>query len=317
MTIKGSRAILLILALLLFIFPIFEPPSYFIHLLSWIFMYSILAESFNIIAGIAGQFSLGHAVFFGIGAYTTALLSQGSMGLTFSFALIVIAAGIAAMLFSLPVGYVALRTRAIYFAMVTLAISEATKIIFIMTPQVGGAIGLPVPQPSREEVFYYYLFYLIFIVTVLATYYIKNSKLGLSFMCIRDDELAANVIGINTFRQKVLAFAISSIFPGLAGGVYAFYISYITPEAVFSPLISVSMQVMSILGGLGTVSGPILGSIIIELLGEYLLYSFPEIHLLIDGVIMAAVMIFMPGGVIGLARSPKIRKFFRIGGSSG
>ncbi len=307
-----AMIVYLLLGVLLLIFPAFRPPSYFVHLLSWIFMYSILAESFNIIAGIAGQFSLGHAVFFGIGAYTVALLTQGFGNIPLGFILMIIAAGVMGVLFSLPVGYVALRTRAIYFAMVTLAISEATRIIFIMTPQVGGAIGLPVPQPFKAEAYYYYLFFATFIVTVLATYYIENSKIGLSFKCIRDDELAAGVIGINTFRQKMLAFAISSIFPALAGGIYAFYISYITPDAVFSPMISIAMQVMSILGGLGTVAGPILGSIIIELLGEYLLYSIPEIHLLVDGIIMIAVMIFMPGGVIGLTKSPKIRKWLKL-----
>ncbi len=310
--VNRTVAIYLLLGAALLIFPLFRPPSYFVHLLSWIFMYSILSESFNIIAGIAGQFSLGHAVFFGIGAYTVALLTQGFGNVPLGFILMIIAAGVMGMLFSLPVGYVALRTRAIYFAMVTLAISEVTRIIFVMTPQVGGAIGLPVPQPFREEAYYYYLFFITFIITVLATYYVERSRLGLSFKCIRDDELAAGVIGINTFRQKMLAFAISSIFPALSGGIYAFYISYITPDAVFSPMISISMQVMSILGGLGTVAGPILGSIIIEILGEYLLYSFPEIHLLADGIIMIVVMIFMPGGVIGIARSPRVRKWLRL-----
>ncbi len=301
--------------IILCILPTIKPPGYFIHLINWIFMYSILAESFNIIAGIAGQFSLGHAMFFGLGAYTATFMALAG----YPFIVSVLAGGIVALLFSFPIGYVTLKTREIYFAMATLAAAEIFRLIFTFRPELGGAIGLSLPITYYTESFYYYFWLAIFLATVTTTWLIINSRFGLALMSIRDNELAALVNGVNITWYKVIAFAVSSFFPGLAGAVYAYYIGHVSPDSVFSAMISIDMQVMSILGGLGTVSGPILGAGILTILSEWIGYTMPEIHLLIDGVIMAAVMILMPEGLAGLLKYvryiPKASRM-KIGGVS-
>lgn len=289
---------ILSMLIILYILPSMELPGYFIHLINWIFMYAVLAESFNIIAGIAGQFSLGHAMFFGLGAYTATFLALAGYPLI----VCVLMGGLIAFIISFPIGYITLKTREIYFAMATLASSEIFRLIFTFRPELGGAIGLSLPITYYTESFYYYFWLMLFLLTVVVTSWILNSKLGLALMSIRDNELAASASGVNVWWYKVLAFMISALFPGMAGGIYAYYIGHVSPESVFSVMISIDMQVMSILGGLGSVSGPLLGAGILAILSEWIGYTMPEVHLLIDGIIMMAVMILMPRGLVGLIK---------------
>lgn len=264
-----------------------------------IWVYTGLAVAWNIIAGYTGYVSFGHVSFFGVGAYAAALLiSKG--GWPFWAALPM--AGLVTALFAVPLGYMLLRLKGPYFTIAMLGLAEVLRVVASAWESfTGGGSGVHLP-PSENLGAVYLVTLGVCVAGVLTTQWIDRSKFGLQLIAIKEDEPAAEVMGIDTVRAKVTAFVISAMFPGLLGAAYAWYLSYIDPTAVFRGHMTLSMIIMTILGGAGTVWGPVIGGVLLSVVSEELWASYPELYLTIFGVLIALVALFMPKGIIALAR---------------
>jgi len=278
----------------------FVLPNYRIVFLQIMFMNVALASSWNIIAGYTGYVSFGHAAFFGLGAYTAALLI---MRLGVHWPVAAIAGGVVAALVALPLGYILLRLRGPYFAISMLGLAAAFEVIanswFDLTR--GGA-GLNLP-PTLNLVQVYFAMAIAMLLVVGLSYRIVTSRYGLRLFAIRDDEQEAEVLGINTTLHKVSAFVLSAFFPGVLGGLYAWSLAYIDPNSVFRPILSISMVIMAMFGGIGTVIGPILGGVLLTAISEGLWSRLPLFHQAAYGALIVLVVLFMPGGIVNLFRS--------------
>lgn len=274
--------------------------DYGLHLLVLVCMYVTLSSSWNILT-LAGQLTLGHAGFFGIGAYTSALLA---LRLGVPIAAGMVAGALAAAALAAAVGFVCLRLRGVYLAIATLSLVEALRIVVLNLPDyTEGSMGITLPPVfggARRPA--YFAMLVVAVLPVLATVWIKRSKLHVIFGAIREDQGAAEMLGINTTAYKVLAFALSASFAGLAGGFYPHYITYTTPDSAFAIGLSIEAQIMPILGGLYTVAGPVVGAIVLTLAGEYLRTTFGAANLFVYGVVMIVVILCLPDGLVGLAR---------------
>jgi len=248
-------------------------------------------------AGFCGYVSFGHQVFFGIGAYTTAILvtslKLGAESLWYS----VLLGGVMAAAIAFVLGYPALKLRGPYFSILTMGISEIFYVIMVNTPWFGGAEGLNLPPVYTLPKFYF-----ITLITFVAIFFLfrwlRKSKFGFALSAIRQDEDAAESSGVGTHFYKMLAFALSGFFPGIIGGAYVWYITYIDAVAAFDLHIVVQMIAVTMFGGLGTVVGPLVGSVFFTLLSEYLWARMPELYLVVLGVIIVIVIEFMPRGVV-------------------
>jgi branched-chain amino acid transport system permease protein len=283
--------------------------QYSMHLMVLVMIYVVIATSWNILVW-THQISLGHAAFFGIGAYTGALV-YNAWHLPPYFDILL--GGLFASLGALIIGIICLRMAPWALAIATLAFAEALKILVIMTPALTeGAEGVAIPplfgggEAARTPA--YYLVLAIAFLTVLSAYALKRSKFYFAFTAIHDDEDAANMMGINPTKYKVMAFTISAFFVGLVGSFYAHYIAYIDPHAAFSIHISVEAQIMPLMGGLYTVAGPVLGAFILTLLGEYLRITIKTGYLIVYGIILVIVIFYLPQGLVGLTEKWLKRK---------
>jgi branched-chain amino acid transport system permease protein len=274
-------------------------PTYRITFLLFTFMYVTLASSWNIIAGYTGYASFGHAAFFGLGAYTAALLiiRTGAHWL-----LAAIAGGLLAAVIAAPFGYILLRLRGPYFAIAMLGLAAAFQVIALTWVSLtrGGA-GLNLP-PSLNTMQVYYAMGGAMVAVIALSSWIVTSKYGLRLIAIREDEVAAEAMGIDTTTHKVSAFVLSAFFPGLVGGFYAWHLAYIDPASVFRPIISIGMVIMAMFGGIGTVTGPILGAVLLNAVSEATWARLPEFHRGVYGALIIAVILFMPGGIMNLLK---------------
>lgn len=305
------KTVLLLVALAIFM--IFYPKlvdSYFLHLTVAAFLAMIMASSWDILAR-TGQVSVGQAGLFGIGAYTAALLYQK---VHLPPVLGMLAGAILAMIVAIFLGYLTLRLRGIYFAITTIAFAEVLSVVWLMTPGVtGGAMGVSTPplfNGNREQA--YYLILIILALVLFVVWLIESSRLNFAFTAIRENEEVANVMGINPTRYKVLAFMISAFFTGFAGGFYSHYNTYIIPYEVFGLGISIACLVMPIFGGLYTIAGPIIGTILIKSIEEYLRVTFSYGHQIAYGLILVVVILFMPEGLLGLWKRRILPLFGRV-----
>lgn len=269
--------------------------------LTWlflIFLFVTLSQSWNILAGYAGQVNLGHAAFFGLGALVTRLLWLG--GLPFLLALL--AGGMAALIFALIIGFPAFRLRGAYFIIGMLALAEILRIT------VGNVLPLVSALPGDYLVAYdlvprYYLALVVAIITVAVVYALANSRPGLAMVAIREDEDTAEASGVNTLKYKLLALALSTFFAGLAGGVFAFFHVSYYPSHTFIPVWTFDALFIAYIGGIGTVMGPIIGALFYVGLRETLALVLPvEIHVLVFGALFILVILFLPEGLVGIAR---------------
>jgi branched-chain amino acid transport system permease protein len=308
------------LASVLFSVSVFAPMTRDIYTLSFsilILMNIMITAGWNVIGGFTGYSSFGHVVFFGIGAYTTATVIR-HFQLNF---LVAIAVGIlTAAILALPLGYPSLRLRGIYFALATSTLNHMGSLLVILLPFTGGPEGILLPKalpydPLTNELLFYGLFLIGALGVVFLTYRIKHSKIGFSFLSIREDEDAAQACGVSTSRMKILAYALSSIPVSAAGGLYAVYTGYIDPTTMFSFSISMYAIALTYMGGKGTILGPIIGSVIYVFFAEYLRYSislkFEGLHVVILMALLILMVVFMPEGIVGFLRkkSPLLRKF--------
>ncbi len=287
-------------------------------------MYGVAALAWNLMEGYTGLFSLGHAVFFGVGAYTVMVLEL-KYGVTPWLGMW--AAGAMAALTGFLLGFPLLRLRSHWFTLATIALGEIFKLAFAHWDYVGGAAGLQAPIRSGGEALYYAQFtgpyvYVYIALAVLALelvvlYKIVNSRVGYYLQTIREDELVAETLGINSFRYKMLSLTVSSFFTGLAGALYAMRFNYVDPFAVFD-LITVStyIAVAGIIGGIYTFIGPLVGAFIFIPAAEYVratvvsaLPRFFGLHVVVVGVILLLISLFLPEGVMGYLSRRLGRRF--------
>ncbi|MGD2269652.1 MAG: branched-chain amino acid ABC transporter permease [Desulfobacterales bacterium] len=299
-----------LLLVLLAVIPVFMRDRHLLHIFIVIFIYATLVQSWNLPGGFTGYVSFGHVLFFGIGGYTTAMLV---VFLSVPAVVTYLIAGVLSSLVALIFGYISLRLKGPYFAIATLALATIGRYVFLNVPVFGGAEGVLLPMsslnPDIEKIPYYYGTLLVVVLTTLAVYLIIKTRLGLGLMAIRENEEKAAGAGINTTKHKVIAFIISAFFPGVIGGVYASYLEYVNPDSCFSILYSANILLMAILGGIGTVAGPILGAAVVVVLSE--VFSLALGHqgrLIIFGLILTVMAIYLPGGLLSLRekfRDPK------------
>jgi branched-chain amino acid transport system permease protein len=263
-----------------------------------LFMLAVLAESWNIIGGFTGYASFGNVAFFGIGAYTTGVLLSGAI---LPFALALPAGGLLAMAFAAVVGMPILRLKGHYFAIATLGVAETMREIVYNLKITGGGTGLTMPITKSPLPFFYLMLAILAAVTLL-NWWLSESRFGYGLVAIREDEDAASAMGINTTLYKTIAFAMSGGFAGLAGGVFAYWITFIDPDGVFKVIVTIQMIIMAVFGGAGTIVGPLLGALVLSTVSELLSTQLVTLAELSNGLIVILVVLFMPRGLAEVIR---------------
>jgi len=313
-------AILCLAALLLL------PPfsgSYAVTLATLIFFYAYLGQAWNILGGYAGQLSVGHAAFVGIGAYVTAVLSL-SWGVTPWIGMFAGAAAAAAL--GAVTGFLGFRfrLRGFYFVLLTVAFAEICRIVALNTEAIGGAVGLYITFTGDPRQFqfqnpraYYYIALGLMLSATAVVWMVERSRLGAYLIAIREDEEAAEALGIDTFRCKLYASVLSAFLTGLGGAFHAFYYFSLQPNSLFGIPLSVEIIIRPIVGGAGTLLGPILGSFILSPLAElsrtyFAAAGWSGAHLIAYGALLVAVVLFLPQGAY-----PYLARFARRSRASG
>jgi branched-chain amino acid transport system permease protein len=265
------------------------------------------ASAWNIFSGYSGYISLGHAVFFGCGAYTMALITRDwQLTGNVVFALLPLA-GLAAAVIAVPFGMIALRVRRHTFLVVTIAIFFIFELMAFNFSFTGGTTGIAAPffawQPSTYDNPFYYMALAIAVGTVGLSWLIRGSRFGLQLRAIRDDEGRARGLGVRTMRVKMAAFIISACVTGLIGGLWFYFITQVLPQTGFDPGFDLTVALMAFFGGLGTVSGPVLGALLIEPAQQVLTQQFTNAYLsqIVLGALFLAVIVLLPRGVIPMA----------------
>jgi branched-chain amino acid transport system permease protein len=307
----GIKKILLgLLILVLLLFPALQFASgrlnYWLHMAIYIFMYVAMASSWNIIGGYAGYTSLGHNVFFAVGAYVAGVLL---IYYGISPFLTAPLGGLLSLLIGLLVGLISLRTRGPAFIISTIAMILVVKISFDNWDYIGGSNGLslqPIDLPlAYNKMPFYYAMLLIAAAAVYLAYRIRHSKFGLGLRAISQDETKAEVAGIPTSQYKILAFAISGLFVGMAGGLWGYYLTYLLPTIFLSLLVAAQMVLMAVLGGKGTVAGPVIGAVLFIAINEFFVANlgFTELNIVATGLLMMLVLLFFPEGIVGTLKA--------------
>ncbi|MFQ3620648.1 MAG: branched-chain amino acid ABC transporter permease [Spirochaetales bacterium] len=309
--------------ILLVSFPYIVPSPYFVRVAIMCGIYMILASSLNIVIGFTGMFSLGHGAFYGIGAYTSALLA---LNLHWPFWVTFPLGGALAALFGVLIGVATLRLRQIFLAFTTLGFGEITRILILnwdsLTRGPMGLPGIPIPTffGTRFSQAGFYYFILLFTVLVVGFIYrLYNSKIGRAFIAIREDEVAAAHMGIHLFAHKTLAFSIACAIAGLAGAFYAHFARFISADQ-FGGNESFAILTMVALGGTGSIVGPLLGAAVLIIFPE--LFRFlAQYRMVLYGAILIFVIVVKPGGIVGVrgvfekpASALRAKKSHRKGG---
>lgn len=265
-------------------------PTYYTGILRFMGINIILAVSLNLINGITGQFSLGHAGFMAVGAYVSALVSI-HLGWPLVFALL--AGAVAASLLGILIGLPTLRLRGDYLAIATLGLGEIIRVVILNLDITKGARGLGgIPRTTTV-----YLVELFAIITILFTVNLMRSTHGRALLSIREDEIAAEAMGINTTFYKVFAFSAGAFFAGIAGGLFAHSMGYIAP-ANFEFMRSIEILVMVVLGGLGSITGSVIATVVLTILPEAL-RGFAQYRMVLYSAMLIAIMLFRPSGLMG------------------
>jgi len=292
-----GRARLIVLGLLiaivalLFLLPVVVESHSVINLVIKILLYVILASSWNILGGYTGQTNLGLAAFFGLGTLTTRLLWMGGVSIFVSLPI----AGVVALSLALLIGAPAFRLRGVYFAIGTLAIAQ---ILYVTVGNVFPRLSsLPATYLTTYQLLpRYYVFVSLTLFTVGTAYVLVHSKLGLGMMAVREEEDAAESLGVSAFRHKLLALCVSSVFAGWAGGAYAWFQVGYYPQFPFSVSWTFDSMMMVYIGGAGTLLGPVIGAVFYVLLQEFLSQKLLEVHMIVFGILFILIILFLPGG---------------------
>ena len=346
-SIRGAGTVKIVgviaVAAILFAFPRFVESPYALHMMILFFLSTLMGSSWNIIGGYTGQYSVGHAAYFGTGAYTTMIL------LTFKDIppWYGVWAGVAAaVVVALVIGTICFRLRGPYFVLASIAVAEIIRVTALnLTDLTNGAegilltdippfmIGDTILTDFSSKVPYYYISLVLALLMILVTWLVQNSKLGYYFQAIREDQDAAHSLGINLTIWKNAALVISAVFTSLAGSFYAIFVKFIDPTTVLPLDLSVQIVLISIIGGIGTIFGPVVGALVLVPLSEmlrsniiaqglinsglvsaesatgiFLKEHLAHAHVLIYGILVVIVILFMPEGVLGFFRTIVARK---------
>ncbi len=256
-------------------------------------MWIALTQSWAILSGMTGYISLGHVVFYGLGAYTVVVTWQ-----TIPLFIAIPLAGLFAGLFAFTIGTPVLRVRGPYFVILTFGIAELVKFVVVnVEVGMGKASRLLFGAPGTEEIYYAMLF--LAVVATVLTWALKRSRFGQGLVAIREDEAAAETIGIPVARYKAIAFTISAVIPGMVGGLMALRSTYFETLQVFNPLVSFTIVTMAIIGGSDDARGPILGAGMLVILSELLWANAPQLDMILFGVLLIAFVLTMPYGIVG------------------
>jgi len=285
--------VLVLIVVLLATAPLYTRPGT-IPLMTTILMYVILAVSWTMFSGPTGYISLASAAFFGVGIYTSATL-----GKALPLPAFIVAGGLVSFIVALLVGALTLRLRGIYFAIFTFGlVILITHLLLFWELHVIGIRGRFVTIIDYNTI--YYAMLSVFVLLMIAAYFIRRSKFGLALQSIGENEEAASHIGINVTMVKVITFAVSAFFIGAAGATIATRWTYIDPGIAFNVTFSFLPVLMAIFGGMGQLYGPVIGAVIFAYLQEKLMTTFPELNMLIFGVVLVAAILFMPNGLVGV-----------------
>ncbi len=308
MVIRGKIAKVIILAIAIavgIVIPFFSG-NFLIRFLTNALMFAVLASAWNIIGGYTGYASFGNVVFLGIGAYVSAILMEKA-GVPFCLAFP--ASGFGAAVFAVLIGMPVLRLKGHYFAIATLGVAEAMRALVDNLEITEGNSGIYLPVmdlPVRAQyIFFYFLMLGVLALTLVVTAVMLRKKLGYGLIAIREDEEAANSLGVNTTLFKIVSFALSGFFSGLAGSLYAYQQGFIKPESVFDVGVTVKMIVMAVFGGIGSIMGPLLGALSIEIISEILTNYFLVAHTLFFGAIVILAIVFTPKGIMDILSGRK------------
>jgi branched-chain amino acid transport system permease protein len=301
---------------LLLALPVVGLQHWFLNLLVFVLMFATMASAWNLIGGFAGYPSLGHAAFFGIGAYSIALAFKGHVLATgyepFLFLPIVALIGA---LVGWPIALISMRTRADVFAIVTITFLFVVQTLaFNLKGLTGGSQGAPVPVPpfpaATFELPFYYLLAGLLLATMALTFATIRSKFGLSLAALRADEDKARAIGVHVTGVKVLAFSVSVAITAVVGAVWAYYESFVYPQFAVDPLITIAIVLMTFLGGRGTLWGPVLGAVILESGQQVLTYQLGalQLYLIVYALIFLVVMLLLPRGILPTIEERRARR---------
>lgn len=292
----------LIVLLVAVAFPTFVQNDYFIHILVMAGINILLVLSLNIISGFVGYISLGHAAFFGIGAYTSALLALKGVPVWIAMFLSMPTTALIGFL----IGYPVLRLKGHFFAIATLGFGQIVHLILMnwmdVTRGPMGISGIPKPEAIlgldfSQKIHYYYLALLLVILVIYLSLRIKNSKSGRALLAIKTDDVTASTMGVDVTYYRIFAFVWSAAIAGLAGSFYAHFVLFLSPET-FKLATSINILLMLLIGGIGSISGSVLGGLFITVLSEYL-RTFADYQMLIYGALIVVVVIFAPKGLQG------------------
>jgi branched-chain amino acid transport system permease protein len=297
--------------------------NYALGIFVMIFFWAYVGQSWNVLTGYTGHISLGHALYLGIGAYATTYLAQ-TFGLTPWVGMF--AAGCIAVAIALFLGFLGFRfgIRGVYFVILTIAFAEITRLVVSHIEALGSFTGIFLDfKPSfynfqfRGNIPYYYISLGFMVASLIAVRIIEVSKVGRFIVAIREDEEAAQALGVNTFKYNMIAIAISAFMTSLAGAFYANYIYYLHPNSLFGMSMSIELILRPIVGGLGTLFGPVIGSLILTPLSEISRAYFAKgglegLHLILYGILAILVVLFMPKGIIVYVRR-LLRPIIKIG----
>lgn len=292
--------------------------SYSVYFLFMCFLYVTLAQGWNLVAGYAGQASFGQHAFFGTGAYITAIAwKAGWTGYLDPLGMLMSGAGAA--LLAVLIGIALLsKLRGDYFALGTLGLGEILRVVTTQGGTLtGGPVGLLLPSSAYESMRPYYFFALfVAVATFASVLFLVKSRVGLALVAIREDEEAAAANGIHVLKYKILAFAAGALFTGLCGSLYAYYLFHIHPLGFFSLSWALLPVLMTVLGGIGTMAGPILGAFVLAGVFEMANLWIPEVHPIFSGAFIIMVMLFLPQGIMSLGgkggKHLVLRKLFRF-----
>ena len=278
--------------------PWFIRNNYQLQVLFRITLFAALGLAWNLVGGYAGQLSLGHVAFFGVGAYGLALFTDAGIPVWISMFL----AAAVATAFAAVIGAIAFRLRGPYFTLATIAFAEVLRLAATNLNVTGGAIGLTMPSLFVGRTFWrsYYLASVgLTVIAFLSNYWASRSRFGYYLMAIREDEDTASAVGINTARCKLQALLVSAFLTALAGALYGSAFQFIVPDSILTIDISIQIAIITMLGGAGTLLGPIVGAVLLLTASEAFKNQFKESHLLIYGILIVVVVLFMPEGIIG------------------
>jgi branched-chain amino acid transport system permease protein len=308
---KERRELLILtpIVICLALLPLLKPEIYYLSALFGIFLYASLACGWNIFGGYTGYMNFGHAAFFGVGAYTSALLLL-RFGLS-PFYTLVLGGALAGVLAAI-IGYPCLRLRGPYFVLVTFCLGLAARIVVINVEWTGSSTGLWLPflkvNMFANRVIFYEVMLAIMVLTILAAMRVERSRFGIGLRAIFQDEDSAETQGVNATKLKIAAFIVSAFLAGIAGSIYGYYRSYIHPDFIFDVGISVLVVLMALLGGRQSWIGPVIGASIVVVINEILTAYVgigAEFSRIIYGFLLVVVIMYLPDGLMGLFHHQK------------